>query len=80
MTDQNEEPITMQESPHYYNVEIGGEKADPYRIAHEYGIVEMAQGHALKYLLRAGTKEGETWEQAIRKAIHALKRAIEVRR
>jgi len=66
------------EPPIYYGARIGGELADPYRIAMEYGITNPAQSHALKYLLRAGHKHGESWADAMDKAIHALSRARDI--
>ena len=63
--------------PTYYNAEING-VADMYAIATAHGITNPAQAHALKYLLRAGKKPGETFGEAMCKALAACDRAIEL--
>jgi hypothetical protein len=66
----------MSAVPSYYSAKIGGEVADMYAIAEAHGLSHPA-AHALKYILRAGKKEGESEVVAYQKAIHALSRAVE---
>jgi hypothetical protein len=61
--------------PVYYAARIRG-VADMYAIAKAHGITNPATCHALKYLLRAGRKPGETAREALAKAGHAIQRAI----
>ena len=67
----------MSKTPSYYQAEIHG-LADMYAIAKAHGITNPAVCHALKYLLRAGKKPGESAVEAIAKAQEALERAVEV--
>jgi hypothetical protein len=64
-------------TPNYYRAEISG-LADMYAIAVAHGIRNPAACHALKYVLRAGRKPGETAAEAYGKAIAALTRAQEI--
>ena len=68
----------MSAIPDYYRAEIGGEVADMYAICLAHGITDPSICHAIKYLLRAGKKVGETKVEAVTKASWALARCIEL--
>ena len=55
-----------------YQVRIGGEIADPYRIAIEYGL-DAVLGQALKKLLRSGRKHKDI-RTDVRECITTLER------
>lgn len=50
---------------------------DPYKIGALYKR-SAACTHAIKYILRAGNKPGNTYQQDINNAINALKRDLEL--
>lgn len=54
-------------------------KIQPWDVVDEYGL-DYYRGSALKYLLRAGTKEGVTAVTDLEKAAHYIEKAIEVER
>ena len=56
-----------------YQIQIGGVKADPYRIAKAYGIDDPIIFQAIKKLLRCGRKH-KTRAQDVREAITSLER------
>ena len=62
--------------PSYYG---GGKGWDSYKYATFHNF-PPALAHAHKYITRAGKKKGESYEEAIDNAIHALKRDLEIRR
>ena len=64
--------------PSYYNATIGGQPADMYAIALAHNITDPAVCHAIKYMLRAGKKSGETKAEAIQKAIASLERGLDL--
>lgn len=59
----------MSKTPQHY----GGEDNpfEPIKIIEHYGL-NFHIGNVIKYLLRAGRKEGNAYEQDIRKSIHYL--------
>lgn len=63
--------------------QVGGShyqrKIQPWDVVDEYSL-SYYRGNALKYLLRAGTKEGVTAVTDLEKAVHYIERAIEVER
>lgn len=61
----------------YYDVKIGGVKADLYRIAIAYGITHPAHFHALKKILRA-RKGHKSVKQDATEAIESIQRWIEM--
>ena len=65
-------------TPDYYNRDFNGHKLDPYRIAGLYGIIDHAIFHALKKLLRAGQKDGNSAVDEVRGALAALQRWLEI--
>ena len=56
-----------------YQIQIGGVKADPYRIAKAYGIDDPIIFQAIKKLLRCGRKH-KSRAQDVREAITSLER------
>jgi hypothetical protein len=64
-------------TPPYYTATING-LADMYAIAKAHNIANPAVCHAIKYMLRAGKKPGESAGAAYEKAIAALGRAVEI--
>jgi hypothetical protein len=56
-----------------YQVQIGGVKADPYRIARAYEITDPVIFQALKKLLRCGRKHKDSATD-VREAITSLER------
>ncbi len=56
-----------------YQVQIGGVKADPYRIARAYGIDDPVIFQALKKILRCGRKHKDR-RTDVREAITSLER------
>ena len=56
-----------------YQVQIGGVKADPYRIARAYEITDPVIFQALKKLLRCGRKHKDAATD-VREAITSLER------
>ena len=71
------EPTPAPGVPAYYLAHINGELADMYAIAEAHNL-HPALAHAVKYILRAGKKPGETASQAIDLAVGALGRAREM--
>jgi len=63
--------------PSYYAAKIDG-PADMYAIARAHGITNAATCHAIKYLIRAGKKPGETVVEALIMAQQAVARAVEI--
>lgn len=56
-----------------YAVEIGGVRADPYRIGRAYGVTDPVIFQAIKKLLRCGRKHKAMWMD-VREAITTLER------
>ena len=61
----------------HYNYTYKGIKLDPYRILDAYCIMNPAQQHAIKKLLRAGNSV-KTLEQDINEVIDTLKRWLDM--
>lgn len=61
-------PIKIPETPEYYG---GGKIWDSYKYCTAHNL-RPAVSHCFKYATRAGKKDGETYEQAIQRAINAL--------
>jgi len=65
-------------TPQHYNKTFRGAKLDPYRIDRVYGNLEAPLFQAVKKLLRAGEKPGESKRKAVIGAIDALQRWLEM--
>jgi hypothetical protein len=65
--------MSATDQPKYYRFSFRGVKLDPYRIIQVYGIVNPAQQHAIKKLLRAG-ESVKSLVQDIDEVILALNR------
>ena len=63
-------PVSIEDP---YQVQIGGVRCDPYRIARAYGISDPVIFQALKKLLRFGRKHKDR-ETDVREAITSLER------
>ena len=70
--------MTNQTADAHYQYSYNGFKLDPYRIIDVYGITNPAQQHAIKKLLRAGTKPGHSVEREINEVILCLTRWLEM--
>ncbi|NBW23713.1 MAG: DUF3310 domain-containing protein [Caulobacteraceae bacterium] len=53
------------------------EQLDPFEISEIYGL-NAPTGDAIKYILRAGTKENNPYIQDLEKAVKCLQREIEL--
>ncbi len=62
--------------PYYYKTESVYE---PWKIIDAYGL-DFYLGNALKYILRAGNKDGNPADQDLEKAIEYINHAIEKKR
>ena len=67
----------MSEEIDPYKVKIGGVVADPYQIAHYYGLNDPILFQALKKILRCGRKH-KSKTQDVRDAITSLERWEEI--
>lgn len=64
-------PITEDTTPNHYNLD-----PEPIDVIKAWDL-DFCLGNVLKYIARAGKKDGESKEKDLRKAIHYLNYAIE---